>query len=111
MIQVARFLRGAPDVHGARHVGTVASEYNTEVADYESTRRNRRLRSAAVGESRPFPGGDDGLKRHLIRARMAGLVLHLRRHLHLANTWTDGLQSCIEQARPQQDRRAQAGNL
>src|SRR5437868_10868989 len=62
LIHVTLSCRRFPEVHGARHVRTIASEYNTEVQHYESVTRNPLRRGASMRQRRARTGGDDSFK-------------------------------------------------
>src|SRR6185437_1863609 len=72
-------------VYGARHIRTIAREYNTEIADHESLRRDRCSRCAAMGQSRSLPTCDDGGKGHLLGACFPGSELDLTRELRFCD--------------------------
>src|SRR5947209_20098938 len=53
------------------HIGTVAREYNTEIADHEPLDRDRCRGGASMGQRRPYAPSDDGRKRHLFRPALS----------------------------------------
>src|SRR5512135_2554322 len=110
-IYLSRRPRWTADMHGPGPVGTIASEYNTEVADHESVARNEGLRGPTVRQCRALACGDNGGERHAFRPFAARFVLHSRRNLDFPHSGTNLLERSAEKPGPEFYGKAKQANL
>src|SRR5207245_630690 len=95
----------------ASHVWTIASEYNTEIADHESLGRDWLVRGAPMRQRRSGPSSNYGGKRHILRPCPTRRVLNFRCDLGFSYSRPDCPPCDLEHACTQQHRGAETPNF
>src|SRR5271157_4449889 len=88
----ALFSADTAHMHRARHVRTVATQYNTRIHHHESTPRYRLAGGASVRQGCPLARRYDSFERHAIGASLPCGILQFSSHFRLANSRANGLQ-------------------
>ena len=83
----------------------------TEVEGQEAFARQWSTGGPPMRQSRPHARGDDGLKRHALRAQQPGPMLQLRGHFSLLDAGPDEAQDVVKKLAAHQRRLRHHGQL
>ncbi len=111
LIQLSSCSRRPSDMHSARAIRTITSEYNTKIADHESAPGNACARSPAMHNGRARSGGEYRRKGHAFGSGATGLVFHSGGDFDLTHTRANFLARNPEQTGAEFNRLPNSQNL
>src|ERR1039457_204525 len=108
---ISLFRLRVSQVNGAGHVGAITIEDYTEVESEKPSARQSGSGGMTMRHSGTNTGGNDGFKRHTLRAQQARAVLELGSDFYLWYAWLDDRQDVIEKAATDEGRFAHESQL